>query len=82
MDTCLGCYKQIFVSGHETTYDLTLVGKTYVPYRRLMEHWNRVLPGRVVDVVYEKLVADPETEIRRLLDRLRPALGRCLPAIP
>ena len=67
VDTCLGCYKQIFVSGHETTYDLTLVGKTYVLYRRLMEHWNRVLPGRVVDVVYEKLVADPETEIRRLL---------------
>ncbi len=67
VDTCLGCYKQIFGTGHETTYDLTLVGKTYVLYRRLMEHWNRVLPGRVVDVVYEKLVADPETEIRRLL---------------
>ena len=67
VDTCLGCYKQIFATGHETTYDLTLMGKTYVLYRRLMEHWNRVLPGRVVDVVYENLVADPETEIRRLL---------------
>jgi len=67
VDTCLGCYKQIFATGHETSYDLTLTGKTYVLYRRLMEHWSRVLPGRVVDVVYEKLVADPETEIRRLL---------------
>jgi len=67
VDTCLACYKQIFVNAHETTYDLTLTGKTYVLYRRLMEHWNRVLPGRVIDVVYEKLVADPETEIRRLL---------------
>jgi tetratricopeptide (TPR) repeat protein len=67
VDTCLGCYKQIFGTGHETTYDLTLVGKTYVLYRRLMEHWDRVLPGRIVDVVYERLVADPETEIRRLL---------------
>jgi len=67
VDTCLGCYKQIFGTGHETTYDLTLMGKTYVLYRRLMEHWSRVLPGLVVDVVYEKLVADPETEIRRLL---------------
>ncbi len=67
VDTCLGCYKQIFGTGHETTYDMTLMGKTYVLYRRLMEHWSRVLPGRVVDVVYEKLVADPETEIRRLL---------------
>jgi tetratricopeptide (TPR) repeat protein len=67
VDTCLGCYKQIFATGHETTYDLALVGRTYVLYRRLMEHWNRVLPGRVIDVVYERLVADPETEARRIL---------------
>jgi hypothetical protein len=67
VDTCLGCYRQIFATGHETTYDLTLIGKTYVLYRRLMEHWQRVLPGRVIDVVYEKLVADPESEIRRLV---------------
>jgi tetratricopeptide (TPR) repeat protein len=67
VDTCLGCYRQIFGSGHETTYDLALVGKTYVFYRRLMEHWSRVLPGRIVDVVYERLVADPESEVRRLL---------------
>src|SRR4029077_4510650 len=32
-----------------------------------MAHWQRVLPGRVVDVVYEELVADPEGQIRRLL---------------
>jgi tetratricopeptide (TPR) repeat protein len=67
VDTCLGCYKQIFATGHETTYDLTFMGKTYVLYRRLMEHWQRVLPGRVIDVVYEKLVEDPESEIRRLV---------------
>jgi tetratricopeptide (TPR) repeat protein len=67
VDTCLGCYRQIFATGHETTYDLTLMGKTYVLYRRLMEHWQRVLQGRVIDVVYEKLVADPESEIRRLI---------------
>jgi tetratricopeptide (TPR) repeat protein len=67
VDTCLGCYKQIFATGHETTYDLALMGQTYVLYRRLMEHWHRVLPGRIVDVVYEKLVADPETEIRRIV---------------
>ncbi len=67
VDTCLGCYRQIFATGHETTSDLALMGRTYVLYRRLMEHWNRVLPGRIVDVVYEKLVADPESEIRRIV---------------
>ncbi len=67
VDTCLGCYKQIFATGHETTYDLGVIGRHYALYRRLMEHWHRVLPGRIVDVVYERLVADPEAEIRRLL---------------
>ena len=67
VDTCFGCYKQIFATGQETTYNLALLGKTYVLYRRIMARWNRVLPGRVVDVVYERLVADPEAETRRLL---------------
>ena len=33
-----------------------------------MEHWHSILPGRVLDLRYEDLVADPEAEIRRLLD--------------
>ncbi|HZT17873.1 MAG TPA: sulfotransferase [Dongiaceae bacterium] len=67
VDTCLGCYKQIFATGNETTYDLAMLGRHYRLYRRVMEHWQRVLPGRVIDVTYERLVADPEGEIRRLL---------------
>lgn len=67
-DTCLGCYKQHFLTGHETTYDLSLLGQHYQEYRRVMTHWQRVLPGRVIDVVYEELVRDPEPQIRRLLE--------------
>ena len=36
-------------------------------YRRLMEHWQTTLPLPVHEVVYEKLVADFETEAPRLL---------------
>jgi hypothetical protein len=35
-----------------------------------MVHFDSVLPGRVHRILYEKLVADPEREIRRLLDYL------------
>jgi hypothetical protein len=35
-----------------------------------MAHFDRVLPGRVVRVVHERLVEEPEAEIRRLLDAL------------
>jgi hypothetical protein len=33
-----------------------------------MDHFDAVLPGRVHRVHYEATVADPEAEVRRLLD--------------
>jgi len=68
VDTCLSCYRQLFTEGNETLYDLGQIGRAYVRYRRVMEHWDRVLPGRVIRVEHEKLVADPEGQIRWLAD--------------
>jgi tetratricopeptide (TPR) repeat protein len=67
VDTCLACYRQLFVSGNETLYDLGQIGEAYVRYREAMAHWARVLPGRVIDVEHEVLVADPEARIRWLV---------------
>jgi hypothetical protein len=33
-----------------------------------MDHWHRVLPGFVLDVHYERVVADLEAQVRRILD--------------
>ena len=66
-DTCLACYRQLFQTGHETTYDLGEVGREYVRYREMMDHWTQVLPGRVIDISHEALVADPERQIRWLV---------------
>ena len=33
-----------------------------------MDHWDRVLPGRVLRVQYEEMVNDTENQVRRLLD--------------
>ncbi len=68
MDSCFGSYKQLFASGQPFTYDLTELGEYYLQYQRLMEHWHRVLPGFVLDVQYEHVVADLENEVRRILD--------------
>jgi tetratricopeptide (TPR) repeat protein len=68
VDTCLSCYRQLFTEGNETLYDLGQIGRAYVRYRRLMEHWERLLPGRVIRVEHEKLVADPEGQIRWLVE--------------
>jgi tetratricopeptide (TPR) repeat protein len=67
VDTCLSCYRQLFTEGSETLYDLGQIGRAYVRYRRVMEHWDRVLPGRVIRAPHEKLVADPEGQIRWLV---------------
>jgi hypothetical protein len=67
VDTCLACWRKNFRTSQEFSYDLGDVGRQYVRYREMMDHWSTVLPGRVIDVSHEALVADPDTEIRRLV---------------
>lgn len=67
MDTCLSNYKELFASGHFHSYDLEELGEFYRMYHRLMEHWKDLFPGFINDLRYEDLIADPETEIRKLL---------------
>jgi len=68
LDTCLSCYFTEFSSQVRFTDDLDTLGRYYLDYRRLMDHWHRVLPGRILDVRYESVVTEPGREIRRLLD--------------
>lgn len=68
LDTCLSCYKQLFAKGQPFTYDLVELGEYYLQYERMMAHWHAALPGRVLDVHYESVVADQEGETRRLLE--------------
>jgi len=68
LDSCLGSYKQLFAQGQPFTYDLTELGEYYLQYQRLMNHWHEVMPGAVLDVEYEDVVGDLETQVRRMLD--------------
>ena len=62
------CYKQLFARGVNFSYDLEELGRYYRDYVGLMEHFDAVLPGRVYRVHYERVVDDPEGELRKLLD--------------
>jgi tetratricopeptide (TPR) repeat protein len=68
LDSCFGSYKQLFASGQQFTYDLTEIGEYYLQYRRVVDHFHDVLPGFVLDVRYENVVADLEKQVRRILD--------------
>ena len=70
LDTCLSCYMTNFATAHEFTQDLTDLGAYYRDYRRLMDHWKRVLSVPIIDVRYEDLVLDTEGQVGRLLEFL------------
>lgn len=61
------CFKQHFARGQEFTYDLEEIGRYYADYVELMAHFDRVLPGRVHRVIYEDLIGDSESQVRKLL---------------
>ena len=77
--TCLSIYKVLFDRGYPFSYDLDELADYYAAYRRLMDHWKRVLPGRPIEIEYESLVARPEQAIRDLFAALGiPFDPRCL----
>lgn len=70
LDCGLSLYKQYFTQGSSFSYSLEGVGQYYNGYLRLMDHWSRVMPGRVLQVQYEALVQDPEGQIRVILSHI------------
>ncbi len=65
---CFSNFKQHFARGQNFSYGLDDVGRFYRDYVRIMAHVDAALPGRVHRVIYERLVDEPEAEVRRLLD--------------
>ena len=68
--TCFAIFATRFDGTYPFAYDLGEIGEFYVAYRRLMAHWHRVLPGRILDVAYEDVVTELEPTTRRLLENL------------
>ena len=53
--------------GQQFSYGLEDIGRYYRDYVALMAHFDRVAPGRVHRVYYERMVEDTEAEVRALL---------------
>jgi tetratricopeptide (TPR) repeat protein len=61
-------FKQHYATGVAFGYSLRSIGHFYADYLRLMRHFDWVQPGAVHHLLNEKLIDDPEGEVRRLLD--------------
>ncbi len=67
MACCFSGFKQLFASGQEFSYSLEDIGRYYQDYISLMNHWHRVLPGKILTVHHEAVVFDLEAQVRQLL---------------
>jgi tetratricopeptide (TPR) repeat protein len=68
MACCFGNLKQLYARGQEFVYSIEDIARYYRTYLELMEHWDAVLPGRVLRVYHEDVVDDLEGSVRRILD--------------
>ena len=67
MDCGFSNFKQLYANGHHFSYGLEDIGRNYRSYVEIMDHWDRVLPGRVLLVRHEDVIADLEGSVRRIL---------------
>ena len=70
LDCCFSIYKQLFAQGQEFSYGLEEIGSYYRNYIDLMDHWNRVLPGKILKVNNEDIINDLEGQVKRIIDYL------------
>ena len=68
MDSCLSNLKELFAEAYPYSYRQDELADHYGRYRRLMSHWHALYSGRILDIAYEALVSDPETQARRVLE--------------
>lgn len=81
LDACVAIYKTLFEEAYPFSYDLAELGTYYRAYLQLMAHWRAALGERLIEVSYERLVAEPQAQLDALLARLGLALeSACLTA--
>ena len=68
IDVCFSNYKALFGDTCAYSYHLPSLVAHCRQYLRLMQHWHKVMPGRILDVSYADLVTSPEAMARRILD--------------
>lgn len=69
LDTSFSCYITGFSITEDTwTHNMEHIGAYYRGYKDLMEHWHKVLPIPILDIDYENMVQDTESNTKRILE--------------
>ncbi len=68
IDVGLSNLRTLFGTGSGYSYDQLDFVDYFQRYEKLMAHWHAIFPGRILDVEYDDLVADPEGMARRMAE--------------
>ncbi len=68
LDTCFSCYRQLFGGHAPYSYDLAELAEYYKLYNDLMNHWQQVLEEPFLDIYYEDIILDTESQTRKILN--------------
>lgn len=71
METCFSNLREFFSDACAYSYDQQELADYFGQYRRLMAHWHRAYPGRILDVDYAELTRNPESVLRGVSDFCR-----------
>jgi tetratricopeptide (TPR) repeat protein len=66
VETCFSNLRELFSEANPYSYDLQELAAYYRQYRSLMAHWHSHFPGRILDVEYARLMAQPEAVLREV----------------
>lgn len=69
LDTAVSCFTSHFATDN-WTLSLDALHDVFAMYLEVIAHFKRILPDRLYEVQYERLVYDPENTVRGILDQL------------
>jgi len=68
IDVGLSNLRTLFTAACAYSYDQMDFVDYFQRYEKLMDHWHAIFPGRILDVAYDDLVAEPEVMARRMAE--------------
>lgn len=68
MAVCFSNYRAMFGDSYGYSYDFDALAAHHAAHAQLMQAWQQHLPGRVLEIDYEAMVADPDAALARVLE--------------
>jgi len=70
IDNCLSIYFQYFNNSHRYATKLENIAHHYSRYNMLMDFWKQSFPENLIEIKYENIINNTESEIKNLLNIL------------